>query len=545
MDKSMDDDAIPSTAGSHALKGEGGFRLAAGGAIDRARTLRFTFNGQAFTGHPGDTLASALLANGVRSMGLSRKDRRPRGLVSAGPDEPCAFVTLRGRHGQEPGVPAAIVELFDGLEAVGHDGDAAWRPEQEEIPDPALWRELQFGGESAVHADCDVLVIGSGLAGLSAARAAAGAGARVILLEQDSEAGGGALVDPALSNWRAETLEALRALPDARLITRAAAVGASSQGLFAAIERVSDPAEPMRPRRRLHLIRPRKAILASGAAERLVAFPDNDRPGVMLATAARTWVNRFGAGPGRRAVFFVNNDEAYAAMRDLAAAGIAVAAVVDPRGPTPISADAKAAGFPVLHGHEVAGVAGRAGVSGAAIRRVGELAASVMACDLLCVSGGYTPRIALSAQAGQEASWNEAIAGFAAPDGGSDFASAGAAAGCFGRREAAEHGARMGAAAAAACGFASAPAPHLPPVAAKRDAPILPLWEVKAAGKAYVDLRRDVTADDMRRAASGGDGWSGNLLGSAVLAEALGLPIAALATPVAPAEHETKRTSRP
>jgi sarcosine oxidase subunit alpha len=540
MDKMMDDDAFLPTARSRApLKVRGGFRLAAGGAIDRSVFLRFTFDGKAFLGHPGDTLASALLANGVRRIARSARRGRPRGIFATGLDD-CALVTLRG-EGRQAVMPAAMVELFDGLDAAGHDGEAG---RLHDVGNPALWREAAFEDGQAVHVDCDVLVIGSGLAGLSAARAAAGAGARVIVLEQDGEAGGGALADPALFLWRAEMLQALAERPSLRILTRATAVGAYGEGLFAAVERVGEPASATSPLRlRLHLIQARKAILASGAAERLIALPNNDRPGVMLATAARSYVNRFGAAPGRRAVFFVNNDEAYAAVRDLAVAGIAIAAIVDPREPTPIAAEASAAGHKALHGHEVAGVTGRRCVDGVLVRRVGEQAASALACDLLCLSGGYTPRVELAAQAGLETPWNDGIAGFVAPDGDGDLAAAGAAAGRFGRLEAAEHGARLGAAAAASLGFAHAPAPHHPPVAAKRDGPVLPIWEVKNEGKAFVDLRRDETADDVRRAAGRGRVWTGGLVGSAVLAEALDLPIAA--TRFRPPTDDRKRSRRP
>ncbi len=560
---------------------------------DQGAPIRFSFDGEAIEGRAGDTLASALMASGVRLMGRSFKLHRPRGVVTAGPEEPSALVTVVRPGRRDVNLPATMVELFDGLEAhsqnrwprldldlmsvTGRLGSlfsagfyyktfmgpqGAW----ERLYEPLIRRAAGLGHASTeadpdsyeiVHAHCEVLVIGSGLAGLSAARAAGEAGRRVIVLEQDRAFGGGALVDGALESWRSSTLAALSAMPEVRMLYRTTAVGAYGHGVVAALERVADhlpEPEPFQPRQRLYVIRARRIVLATGAVERLVALANNDVPGVMLATAARAYVNRHGAAPGRSAVFFVNNDEAYAAVRDLKAAGIAIAAVVDPREPTPIAAEAEAAGLPVLFGHEVTAVRGRRSVAGVRVRKRGTMQERAIACDLLGLSGGYSPQTQLAAQAQLGTAWIEAIAGFAAigpsPDAEafSAMIPAGAAAGVFGRLEAARHGAAAGARAA---GLASDPAqppaearePAVPP---RRDGPIMPLWEVRGRGKAFVDLQNDVTADDMRQAAREGyrhvehakrytthgmgtdQGRTGGLVGAAVLAAAQGREVSAV-----------------
>jgi methylglutamate dehydrogenase subunit C len=556
-----------------------GYRLAAGGRIDRGQVLRFTFDGEAYHGHPGDTLASALMANGIRLIARSFKYHRPRGVFTAGPEEPNALVTVRTGDRREPNIPATMVELFDGLVATSQnrwprlDLDLMavnsfiapllsagfyyktfmW-PKRfwETLYEPLIRRAAGLGHAGiepdpdryeTIHVHCDVLVIGSGVAGLSAARAAAEAGQRVMLVEQDREFGGGSLIDAALQGWRAEMLAALGAQPDVAMLPRTTAIGAYDQGFVAALERVGDHlAEPLpfAPRQRLHIIRAERVILATGTVERLIALPNNDRPGVMLATAARAYVTRMGVAPGQRAVFFINNDEAYAAARDLAAAGVEIAGIVDPRLPSAIASEAAADGLTVLNGHEVCKVEGRSSVNAVLVRKVGSTATRRIHCDLVCLSGGYTPQTQLATQAGMTLEWRDAIAGFAAPDTGAVWQAAGAAAGVFGRLEAARHGARVGA------GTDIAETTYLPSVSPKRDAPIVPLWEVSGKGKSFVDLQHDVTTDDMRQSHREGysaiehakrytthgmgtdQGKTGGLVGAAVLAEARDLPVAAV-----------------
>jgi methylglutamate dehydrogenase subunit C len=563
-----------------------GSRHETAGSIDRAKVLHFTFDGVTHAGVAGDTLASALLANGVSLFGRSFKYHRPRGVVTAGPEEPCALVTLRTGGRREPNVPATTVELFEGLVAESQNRWPSLRfdlmavnslvapvlaagfyyktfmwPKAfwEKLYEPLIRRAAGLGkaGDQpdpdhydTLHQHCDVLVIGSGMAGLSAARVAAESGARVMLVEQDHALGGGTLVDPALADWREDMLAALRKLPDVQLLPRTTAVGAYDSGVVAAVERISDHlAEPpsFTPRQRLHLIRPQQTILATGAVERLIALPNNDRPGVMLATAARAYVNRYGVLPGKRMVAFVNNDEAYAAVRDLRAAGVEVAAVVDPRTPTAIAAEARDGGMNVLFGHEICNVQGFHVVSDVEIRDIASGRTHVVACDLFCLSGGYTPQTQLATQAGLKVEWQENIAGFAASQFSDDFHAAGAAAGIFGRLEAARNGTAAGQAAVSALGFDALALPEFgPSLPPRRDGPILPVWEVRGKSKAFVDLQHDVTSEDIRLAHREGysavehakrytthgtgtdQGKTGGLVGSAVLAEARGDPVSAI-----------------
>ena len=319
------------------------FRLPRGGRIDRGRTLEFVFDGRRYEGHPGDTLASALLANGVRLVGRSFKYHRPRGIFTAGAEEPNALVELRTGARREPNTRATVAELFDGLEATSQNGwpsvrfdlgaisgrlarflpagfyyktfmwpSAFW----ERVYEPAIRRMAGLGRASHeadpdryehTHAHCDVLVVGSGAAGLAAARAAGETGARVILAEQDFELGGGLLLEREHEAWRESTVSALQELPEVRLLPRTTVFGYYDHNVLGAVERVADhlPVPPEHGvRQRYWVIRAKQVVLATGAIERLIAFPDNDRPGVMLASAAEAYVRRFGvaAGPPRRAV---------------------------------------------------------------------------------------------------------------------------------------------------------------------------------------------------------------------------------------------------
>jgi heterotetrameric sarcosine oxidase alpha subunit len=561
-----------------------GFRLRSGGRIDRARPLAFRFDGRAHRGFAGDTLASALLAGGVRLFGRSFKYHRPRGVVTAGPEEPCALVELRDGARREPNTPATTVELFEGLTAssqnrwpsLGLDlmavnGLAAplipagfyyktftWPGRWwERVYEPLIRRAAGLGRGAAaadpdryehLHAHCDLLVVGSGPAGLAAARLAAEAGARVILAEADAEAGGAALLDPALETWR---VAMLAGLPAGVLRTRLAVVGAYGHGVFAAVERVADHlAEPgLAPRQRLHVIRARRTILATGATERLVAFANNDIPGVMLAGAALAYARRWGVGVARRVAVLACDDAGHATARALAELGIEVAAVIDPRADSAGAEASRAAGLPVQSGQVVHRAEGAGGLHGLRVGRPGATAPAYLQAEALLVSGGAVPNLSLATQAGLAMRWSEALHAFVAGDPRDGVACAGAARGTTGIAEAAEDGIAAAREALAMLGLLPTGEVPLPPVPREAPSPPAALWEVRGRGKAFVDLQHDVTTDDIRLAHREGyghvehakrytthgmgtdQGRIGGLAGIAVLAAARGVPVPEVGAP--------------
>jgi sarcosine oxidase subunit alpha len=563
-------------------------RLPAGGHIDRATRLAFTFDGRRYEGHPGDTLASALLANGVRLVGRSFKYHRPRGIFSAGVEEPNALVELREGARREPNTRATVVELFDGL--IAHSQNrrgslafdwmaaagllapwlgagfyyktfmwpAAW---WERVYEPMIRRAAGLGRASglpdpdryeAAHAHCDVLVVGAGAAGLAAARAAGAAGARVILAEQDALPGGDLLNEPALEGWRREALAALAAMPEVTVMPRTTVFGFYDHGVLGAVERVSDhqpEPPPHLPRQRAWTIRAREVVLATGAHERLIAFPGNDRPGVMLAGAARGYARRHGVRAGEAAVLFATHDGAYDAAHAMAEAGTRIVAIVDPRQDSAAMQRAREAGFDVRAGSEVCGTVGHASLRGVSVRRVGAAGrGDAFAADLLMVSGGWNPAVHLASMSGAPLVWDEALLAFVPGAPVQRERSAGACRGVHGIAAAAADGAAAGRAAAEAAGFAASPSFALPEAPAADCRPFA-LWEVKGRGKAFVDLQDDVTAADMRLAhregfshiehakrytthAMGTDqGKTGGIVGAAVLAEARGEPVARVGLP--------------
>ena len=525
------------------------YRLDGEGAIRRDRALSFTFDGKRYTGHPGDTLASALLAAGVRLVARSFKYHRPRGIVTAGSEEPNALVELRTGARREPNTRATVVELFDGLEARSQNRwpslaldfgavnsllssilvagfyyktfmwpAAFW----ERVYEPAIRRAAGLGRASLeadpdryekTHAFCDLLVIGGGPAGLCAALAAGRAGARVILCDEDFLLGGrlngerheiggkgGAL-------WASQVADELASLPEVRVLTRTTVFGVYDGNTFGALERVADhlplPAAHQ-PRQRLWKIVARRTVLAAGALERPIVFGGNDRPGVMLASAVRTYVNRYRVTPGRRTAVFTTCDDGWKTAFDLSAAQVDVPVIVDGRRQVPpaLQNQAERRGLRVMLGAQILDARGGKGVTGIDVRD--ERGRTVrITTDALAVAGGWNPNTALSTHLGGRPRWSDPIAAFVPASLPRGMIAVGAAAGDFSLAGALRGGAAAGREAARAAGFEALA--ESPPDADDEAVGGTALWFVAGfRGKAFVDPQHDVTTKDVAIAAREG-----------------------------------------
>jgi sarcosine oxidase subunit alpha len=455
-------------------------RLAAGGEIDRAKPISFRFDGKMYQGFAGDTLASALLANGVKLVGRSFKYHRPRGILSAGSEEPNALVECREGAFREPNTRATMIELFQGLEARSQNRFPSLKFDflavnsvlaplfaagfyyktfmwpasfWEKVYEPLIRRAAGLGRASALpdpdgyeHATafCDVLVIGAGPAGLEAAESAAARGKRVILADEQKPK---------------TVAESIRYFP------RTTVFGVYDGGTYGALERLSDhlPAGQKRVRQRLWRIVAKSSILASGAIERPLVFGNNDLPGVMLAGAVETYLTRYAVAPGRRAVLFGNHDGVASTLAALIAANIPVAALVDPRTAlAPALRDqALAAGIPIFAGAVIKRALGGLAVSGVEIvDRNGGV--TKLECDLVAMSGGWNPALHLTSHLDGKPVWDDGKAAFLAGGLPPGMSVTGAAAG-EGINE-----------------------------------NILALWQVQNPGaKAFVDFQNDVTSADI------------------------------------------------
>jgi sarcosine oxidase subunit alpha len=517
------------------------FRLRSGGLIDRTRTLSFRFDGKAYVGHPGDTLASALLANGVRLFGRSFKYHRPRGVLTAGSEEPNALVTLREGARAEPNTRATTIELYDGLVAhsqnrwpsLGFDLMAvnqvfaplfvagfyyktfmwpakAW----EKLYEPVIRRAAGLGALSGQedpdhyehdHAFCDLLVVGAGPAGLVAAHDAARAGLSVVLADESAVPGGQVLSErvslggQSAAEWAAAAVAELSALANVRLLTRTTVFGRFDDGEHGAIEQVADHLVaplPGQPRQRLWKIVARQTILATGATERPIVFDGNDRPGVMLASAVSTYLNRYGVAPGQRAVVLTAGDSGWQTAHDLVAAGVALLAVIDTRDTVPeaLAAPIRAAGVAVLAGGQLVSAKGSPLSRVIAIDGTGR--SHSYAADLLAVAGGWNPQVALAAHLGHRPVWREDIAAYALGEAPAGLAVAGAADGVYGLAGALASARRAALAAAQALGKVMTPAPL--PQADDTPHAVSAVWATgPCKAKAFVDFQHDVTASDV------------------------------------------------
>ena len=529
------------------------FRIAGAGRLDAAKPVSFTFDGQSYSGLEGDTLASALLANGVHLMGRSFKYHRPRGALSAGAEEPNALVGVhRDAARKTPNVRATVQEVYEGLTAisqnrwpslsfdVGAVNDIAspmfsagfyyktfmWpRWAWEKIYEPNIRAAAGLGVApdqpdpdhySSRFAHCDVLVLGGGAAGLAAALAAAESGASVILADEQPRFGGalrfetGSTIDGQSGwDWAQATVARLAKMGNVRLLARTTAFGYYAQNLVGLTERVSDhlaaPGADL-PRERLWQVRARRVVIANGAIERHMVFDGNDRPGVMLASAGRTYLNHYGVAVGRTIGVFTANDSAYAAALDLKKAGVAIAAIVDVRD-NPAGAlieEARAAGIEILPGRTVVSTGGKLRVSSMTVRANGGGPERVIPVDALMMSSGWTPSLHLFSQSRGKVAFDDATRRFLPGAYAQDCVSAGACNGADTLADCLKEGFAAGERAAKAAGAAKAPTSKI-----KADAGeswsggingAAPGAGPESTGKAFVDFQNDVTAKDIRLA---------------------------------------------
>ena len=580
-------------------------RAERGGRVDRSAPLSFTFDGVRYEGYAGDTLASALLANGVRVVGRSFKYHRRRGVFGAGAEEPNALVRVGEGARAEPNLKATQVELYDGLVAasqnhwpsidfdVGGLSDIAskllpagfyyktfmwpgswWMLYEHYIRKAAglgrAPREPDPDHYDRRYAFCDVLVVGGGPAGMMAALTAARSGARVILTD-DAPALGGGLPAGASSIEGGDPMAfvsrvggELASCSNVRVLTRTTSFGYYDDNMIVAVERRADHVpvpDPHCARQRVWWIRANEVVLATGAIERPLAFEDNDLPGVMLASAARAYARQFGVRPGDSAVVFTNNDSAYEAIEPLEAAGTNVLAVVDSRdgGPGEDALEVvRGHGIELVPGSVVTRAIGRT-VAGIEIRSLSPDGMSVgddsrlMRCDLVCVSGGWSPTVHLFSQSQGRLRFDEERAAFVPGESVQRERSAGAARGLERLSECLADGVAAGADAARAAGFEPETELACPAVDEWRErVPIRALWAVPVPawrrGKQFVDYQNDVTIADIELAAREGytsvehlkryttlgmgtdQGRTSNVNGLAVLAATLGSEISAVGT---------------
>jgi len=535
-----------------------------GGLIDRSRRLNFTFNGTNMSGFEGDTLASALLANGQRLIARSFKYHRPRGIFSAGSEEPNAMVQLRKGAAQEPNTRATVAELFDGLHATSQNHRGSLEYDIMTMNDllapflsagfyyktfmwpKAFWEKLYEPfirasaglGKLSMEADpdiydhgflhCDVLVVGAGPAGLSAALAAGRSGARVIIADEDFLPGGRLNSETyevdggAGSDWAATAWAELNAMDNVRCLTRTTVYGAFDHGIYGALERCTDHLATSngKPRQVLWRVYAQRAILSAGATERSIAFANNDRPGVMLAGAVRSYVNRFGVTPGQSVAVFTNNDDGKRTVADLKSQGVDVTGIIDTR-----------------HGEVVVDTKGRKG-----LKSITDGTGRVIEAECLAVSGGWSPNVHLTCHQRGRPVWRDDIAAFV-PGGDlpPGMSVAGAANGAMTLAAALAEGRSAANAAVKDLGFT--PSRKSSPKASDESFDIKAFWHVKGSKRAWVDLQNDVTTKDIKQSNQEGfrsvehlkryttmgmatdQGKTANVLGLALMAEASGKSI--------------------
>ena len=530
------------------------FRTTHASSIDRTKPVRFRFDGKSYQGFAGDTLASALLANGVHLMGRSFKYHRPRGVLGDGAEEPNALVeVIRDKGRSAPNLRATQIEIYDGLQARSQNRFPSLKFDLGAVNDllsplfgagfyyktfmasPFLWhhvfepiiRRAAGLGTAPQAADpdcyanqfahCDVLIAGGGAAGLAAALSAGRSGAKVMIATEEAEFGGGLLSEKTVlidgqsaSVWLQQTLRALRAMPNVTLLARSTVFGYFQQNFIGVVERLTDhlPDVPAGlARERLWQIRAKQVILATGAIERPLVFSGNDRPGVMLASAARTYLNRYGVLVGKSVVVFTADDKAYQAAIDLHHAGAVITAIADLRdNPQGDGVEqARALGLPILTSHVVVETFGRLRINAAALGRIGPdgevTPIRVENCDALLMSGGFTPSVHLFSQSRGKLAYDAERQIYLPGQSAQPSCSVGAARGTFSLQESLQQGFEEGCHAAQKAGFETAlpPASHVSGdiVSVTGFVGAVPQPRGGGQGKAFVDFQNDVASKDI------------------------------------------------
>jgi len=519
------------------------YRLPAGGRVDRSKRVGFSLDDKPMSGLQGDTLASALLANGVRLVGRSLKYHRPRGFLSAGVEEPNGLFTLGDGGRTEPNVTGTVTEVIEGLIARRQNG---WPSVEFDVmtvnslaapllaagfyyktfmgPTRGAWMFYEpfirraAGLGRAVHqrdpdrydrrhAFADVLVIGSGPAGLAAALTAGRAGARVVLAEQDSLLGGSLLLESVAGpaeEWRRQIEAELESLSNVEILRRTTALGLYDGSTVALVERRDhlrpDPAKG-EARQVVITLRACAIVFATGATERPIVFANNDRPGVMLASAVRSYLNRFAVASGRRAVVITNNDSAYGTAFDLARQGVAVVVADQRRGINrALEAKTKASTIELMPGATVIDVLGGKAVKGVILGSTSDgWPPQKRDCDLVCMSGGWSPAVHLTSHGGIKPRYREDIAAFVPGGYAAGQFGAGALTGSFTLAAAISEGVDAGRSAAVHSGRNVVAFELSPPALEAEGHGIEPIWHLPDSrrGKAFVDFQNDVTVKDL------------------------------------------------